>query len=232
MMTLDQTFVQSNSSTPRAASDPISPLAGWPCNRSDDAASSRHSIFLKRLKCCRHPLNPPRFADIQTALKSCQEINAIESVRDVLVKKLQFLITTFCLMQVAACDKIKQPALDCRLSNLGNRPSADAPAREIVRRIKARLSNRSKSGVWNFDGTIESVHSNSKSSKISGHFYEYDDGGFDLVAATDEERITVMPSNPRLKIRGLTGVTMRNGQTVSSGRGLTAICRTSLPIEG
>lgn len=147
------------------------------------------------------------------------------------MSKLRFIVVPFLLIQLCSCDQIKQPVLECRLSSLDDRFSANTPAQEVVRRIKATLSDRSQSGVWQFDGTIDSFDRDGDFSNISGHFHKYDDGTFDLIATTDGERITVMPSNALLKLRGLTGVTMRNGETVSSGSALTATCHPSFPTN-
>ena len=151
-------------------------------------------------------------------------------------KKLAFILPI--LLGLSACDRgshltlASQPSLDCNLSHLGPRVSSTAPASLIERRIEAKLSNPSESGLWEFTGTISPSDDGTKGSQVSGSFYQFDDGSFELVADVDTENIVVMPGNTILQDRGLQGVTFEEGGPVSTGIPLTATCMVANPASG
>jgi len=84
-------------------------------------------------------------------------------------------------------------------------------------------------GVWRFSGQIKADDEEGTEEPIEGLYYEYPNGGFDLIASTKRARITIMPSNDILQERGLQGVIMKNGETVSSGRPISASCHVLEP---
>lgn len=130
---------------------------------------------------------------------------------------------------LAGCGVADRPSLTCAISHLGPRESSTSPASEIEREIAATLSNRSKEGVWDFSGKLRSIGDDTRASEVSGSFYQYDNGTFELVASAGNEQLVVMPENSILQERGLQGVRFQEGGHVSTGTPLNASCNTSIP---
>ncbi|MEE1877927.1 hypothetical protein [Altererythrobacter litoralis] len=131
-------------------------------------------------------------------------------------------------LALGGCSEPEKPSLNCTVQHLGPRTSPAVAAKQVERRIEATLSEPANN-LWKFSGTITSAMNDEEVTPISGHYYRYPNGNFDLVASTDAERITVMPSNALLRSHELQGVVMRGGETVSTGLPITASCQVSIP---
>jgi len=124
---------------------------------------------------------------------------------------------------MAGCNNARQPSLECALTEQALRSSEGRA--EVAHVLNATLeASDLTDGVWSFSGHFTTSAEGRAEEPVRGYYYEYLSGDFDLVAWTQSARITVMPSNETLKERGLQGVIMRNGQTVSTGRPVTASC--------
>src|SRR6478609_2168034 len=124
---------------------------------------------------------------------------------------------------MAGCKSAPQPSLECTLTEQALNSSEDPAG--ITHVLKASLeASDLTDGVWGFSGDFTTTAKQGAEGPVRGSYYEDASGNFELVASAPDARITVMPSNAILKERGLQGVIMRNGQTVSTGRPVTASC--------